>query len=198
MKGPKALTELMDTLQTLPGVGRKTAERMAFHILKSPGNQARKLAESIMEVKEKVLLCSVCFSFTEKDPCQTCQDPERDKSVICVVEEPHDVYSIERVGDFNGVYHALMGALSPLDGVGPEELKVAELVKRVNGGGVKEVIIATNPNVEGEATAMYIAKALAGSGALVTRIARGLPVGGELEYADEMTLARALSGRLKM
>ena len=198
MKGPKSLDSLMETLQQLPGVGRKTAERLAFHILKSSPAEAKKLVEAIIAVKEKVALCSVCFSITEKDPCQICSSPDRDKSLICVVEEPHDVYSIERVGDFAGVYHVLMGVLSPLEGVGPEELKIAELAERVKGGGVKEVIIATNPNMEGEATAMYISKALAGTGVLVTRIARGLPMGGDLEYADEMTLSKALSGRLKI
>ncbi|MDH4184339.1 MAG: recombination mediator RecR [Nitrospinota bacterium] len=198
MKSPKSLDELMETLQELPGVGRKTAERLAFHILKSTPAEAKKLAGAIMAVKEKVRLCSICFSITESDPCLICADAERDKSLICVVEEPHDVYSIERVGDFHGVYHVLMGVLSPLEGVGPEELKIAELAARVKSGGVKEIIVATNPNMEGEATAMYISKTLAGSGALVTRIARGLPMGGDLEYADEMTLSKALSGRMKI
>jgi recombination protein RecR len=198
MKGPKSLDLLMETLQELPGVGRKTAERLAFHILKSSPQEAKKLSEAIIAVKEKVSLCSICFSITEKDPCQICGDPERDKTQICVVEEPHDVYSIERVGDFKGVYHVLMGVLSPLEGVGPEELKIAELIHRVKAGAVKEVIIATNPNMEGEATAMYISKTLAGEGTLVTRIARGLPMGGDLEYADEMTLSKALSGRMKI
>ena len=198
MKGPKSLDDLTQTLQELPGVGRKTAERLAFHILKSSIKEATKLSEAIMAVKEKVTLCSVCFSITEKDPCPICSDPERDKSIICVVEEPHDVYSIERVGDFGGVYHVLMGALAPLEGVGPEELKIAELLARVQAGGVKEVIVATNPNMEGEATAMYISKALAPTQVLVSRIARGLPMGGDLEYADEMTLSKALSGRMKI
>ncbi|MDH5510082.1 MAG: recombination mediator RecR [Nitrospinota bacterium] len=198
MKGPKSLDELTETLQELPGVGRKTAERLAFHILKSSAKNAKKLSDAIIAVKEKVALCSICFSITESDPCDICADPQRDKSIICVVEEPHDVYSIEKVGDFKGVYHVLMGVLSPLEGVGPEELKIAELAARVKPGGVKEVIVATNPNMEGEATAMYISKTLAPMATLVTRIARGLPMGGDLEYADEMTLSKALSGRQKI
>ncbi|MDH5637785.1 MAG: recombination mediator RecR [Nitrospinota bacterium] len=198
MKGPKSLDELTETLQELPGVGRKTAERLAFHILKSPAKNAKKLSDAIIAVKEKVALCSVCFSITESDPCGICADPERDKSIICVVEEPHDVYSIEKVGDFRGVYHVLMGVLSPLEGIGPEELKITELAARVKQGGVKEVIVATNPNMEGEATAMYISKTLAPMETMVTRIARGLPMGGDLEYADEMTLSKALSGRMKI
>ena len=198
MKGPKSLDDLTQTLQELPGVGRKTAERLAFHILKSPVKDAKRLSDAITAVKEKVALCSVCFSITESDPCALCSDPERDKSVICVVEEPHDVFSLEKVGEFRGVYHVLMGALSPLEGIGPEELKIAELAARVKQGGVQEVIVATNPNMEGEATAMYISRTLAPLQVLVTRIARGLPMGGDLEYADEMTLSKALSGRLKI
>ncbi|VAX16642.1 Recombination protein RecR [hydrothermal vent metagenome] len=198
MKGPASLTNLVERFQTLPGVGRKTAERLAFHILKSPRNEAVKLANALTELKDKISLCSVCNSLTEADPCQICQDPQRDKSIICVVEEPGDVYSIERIGEYNGVYHVLMGALSPLDGVGPDDLKISDLVKRVEEGGVKEVILASNPNVEGEATAMYLAKLLEPADADVTRIARGLPMGGDLEYADEVTLSRALSGRSKL
>lgn len=182
----------------MPGVGRKTAERLAFHILKSSRNEAVKLANALTELKDKISLCSVCNSLTEAGPCGICSDPERDKSTICVVEEPGDVYSIERIGEYNGVYHVLMGALSPLDGVGPDELKIGDLVKRVEEGGIKEVILATNPNVEGEATAMYLAKLLARENMDVTRIARGLPMGGDLEYADEVTLSKALSGRSKL
>ena len=198
MKGPASLTNLVERFQTLPGVGRKTAERLAFHILKSSRNEAVKLANAIAELKDKISLCSVCNSLTEIDPCGICSDPERDNSTICVVEEPGDVYSIERIGEYNGVYHVLMGALSPLDGVGPDELKIGDLAKRVEKGGIKEVILATNPNVEGEATAMYLAKLLASGNMAVTRIARGLPMGGDLEYADEMTLSKALSGRSKL
>lgn len=198
MTGPKSLTDLVDRLKTLPGVGRKTAERLAFHILKSSKAEAEHLSRAIMDVKEKARLCSVCVSITDTDPCPICSDQSRDHSVICVVEEAHDLYSIERVGEYRGVYHVLMGALSPLDGVGPEELRIKELVARVEKGGVKEIIIATNPNAEGEATAMYIAKTLKPLGVAVTRIARGLPMGGDLEYADEMTLSKSLSGRMRI
>ncbi|MBI4827453.1 MAG: recombination protein RecR [Nitrospinae bacterium] len=198
MKGPKSLSALMERLQSLPGVGRKTAERLAFHILKSTPEDVAALARALLDVKEKVRLCSICHSITETDPCSICADGQRDHGQVCVVEEPHDVYSIERIGEFRGVYHVLMGALSPLDGVGPEELKIAELVARVEKGDVREVIVATNPNVEGEATAMYLAKILKPANTLVTRIARGLPMGGDLEYADEVTLSKALGGRLKM
>ena len=192
------MTELMERFQALPGIGRKTAERLAFHVLKSPADQARKLAEALVALKENILLCSVCNSITEADPCSICANPERDKGLICVVEEPHDVYSIERIGEFKGVYHVLMGVLAPLDGVGPEDLKIGELAARIDAGGVKEVIIATNPNVEGEATAMYLARTLKPKDVVVSRIARGLPMGGDLEYADEVTLSKALDGRLKM
>jgi len=188
----------MEQFQKLPGIGRKTAERLAFHILKADIKDVARFAESIRDVKEKVSLCSVCGSLTERDPCAICSDPERNKGIICVVEEPHDVFVVEKMGEFTGVYHVLMGVLSPLDGVGPEELRIGELVARVEKGGVDEVIVATNPNVEGEATAMYIAKVLGGKETLVTRIARGLPMGGDLEYADEVTLSKAITGRLKM
>jgi len=198
MNGPKTLATLMESFQKLPGIGRKTAERLAFHMLKAPEGEVKDFAQALVDLKEKVRLCSVCASITEQDPCVICADEKRDKSVICVVEEPHDVFSVERIGEFRGVYHVLMGALAPLDGVGPEELRIAELVSRVDNGGVTEVIVATNPNVEGEATAMYLAKTLNPKNVLVTRIARGLPMGGDLEYADEVTLSKALGGRLKM
>jgi recombination protein RecR len=198
MTGPQSLTDLVERLKTLPGVGRKTAERLAFHILKSSKAEAESLSRAIMDVKEKARLCSVCVSITDTDPCPICADQSRDHSVICVVEEAHDLYSIERVGEYRGVYHVLMGALSPLDGVGPEEIRIKELVARVEKGGVKEIIIATNPNAEGEATDMYIAKTLKPLGVAVTRIARGLPMGGDLEYADEMTLSKSLSGRTRI
>jgi recombination protein RecR len=198
MKGPASLSNLVERFQTLPGVGRKTAERLAFHILKSSKNEAIKLANAISELKDKVSLCTVCNSLTETDPCDICSDPERDKATICVVEEPGDVFSIERIGEYNGVYHVLMGVLSPLDGIGPDELKISGLEKRAGQDGVKEVILATNPNVEGEATAMYLAKLLASENLDVTRIARGLPMGGDLEYADEVTLSKAMSGRSKL
>ncbi|MBF0170417.1 MAG: recombination protein RecR [Nitrospinae bacterium] len=198
MKGPASLDRLIVELQKLPGVGRKTAERLAFHVLKGAPAEVKKLAQALVDVKEKVRLCSLCCSVTENDPCDICADTRRDRSLICVVEEPADVFAIERINEYKGVYHVLMGALSPLDGIGPEDLKLAELQRRVAAGGVREVIVATNPNVEGEATAMYVARVLADAGTLVTRIARGLPMGGDLEYADEVTLSRALDGRLKM
>lgn len=198
MKGPESLSRLIEQLQKLPGVGAKTAERLAFFVLKSPREQAEKLSRALMDVKDKVRICSVCMSITESDPCRICSDPQRDRSIICVVEEPHDVFAVERVGEYRGVYHVLMGVLSPLDGVGPESLKIKELTERVENGGVKEVIIATNPSVEGEATAMYIAKALKPKDVVVTRIARGLPMGGDLEYADEITLSKSLSGRIRL
>ncbi len=198
MKGPPALTTLMERFLKLPGVGRKTAERLAFHILKSSTAEVHKFSDALIAVKEKVALCSVCYSLTESDPCAICADPERDQSLVCVVEEPHDVFSIERIGEYRGVYHVLMGVLAPLDGIGPEELKIDELTARVDSGGVKEVILATNPTVEGEATAMYVSKMLADKDVLVTRIARGLPMGGDLEYADEVTLSKALGGRSKI
>lgn len=198
MTGPQSLTDLVEKLRTLPGVGRKTAERLAFHILKSSRAEAESLSAAIMDVKDKAKLCSVCLSITDNDPCQICADPSRDHSTICVVEEAHDLFSIERVGEYTGVYHVLMGTLSPLDGVGPEEIRVKELMARVGKGGVKEIILATNPNAEGEATAMYLAKTLKPLGIAVTRIARGLPMGGDLEYADEMTLSKSLSGRMRV
>ncbi|MGK7344793.1 MAG: recombination mediator RecR [Candidatus Nitrospinota bacterium M3_3B_026] len=198
MKGPESLSRLIEQLQKLPGVGAKTAERLAFFILKSPREQAEKLSRALMDVKDKVRICSACMSITESDPCRICSDPGRDHSTVCVVEEPHDVFAVERVGEYRGVYHVLMGVLSPLDGVGPEALKIKELMERVDEGGVKEVIIATNPSVEGEATAMYIAKALKPKDVMVTRIARGLPMGGDLEYADEITLSKSLSGRIRL
>lgn len=198
MKGPESLSVLVERLQTLPGVGRKTAERLAFFILKSPANKVKMLADAITNVKEKVRFCSVCCSLTESDTCSICADSARDHSTICVVEEPHDVFALEKVGEYKGVYHVLMGALSPLDGIGPDDLKIKELLHRVENGSLKEVIVATNPNVEGEATAMYIGKILKDKVAIVSRIARGLPMGGDLEYADEMTLSKALGGRMKM
>ena len=198
MTGPESLARLVERLQTLPGVGRKTAERLAFHILKTPAEEARKLSQAILDLKEKVRQCSICQSITEQDPCSICSDRSRDHSQICVVEEPHDVYAIERIGEYGGVYHALMGALSPLDGIGPDDIRIKELAERVKKGGVKELIMATNPTAEGEATALYMAKLFKDSGVIITRIARGLPMGGDLEYADEVTLSKSLGGRIRM
>jgi recombination protein RecR len=195
MKGPESLLNLVDELKKLPGVGRKTAERLAFHILKSHKSEADGLIKAISEVKDKIRLCSICSSITEVDPCNICSDMNREKNTLCVVEEPHDVFAIEKTKEFRGGYHVLMGVLSPLDGIGPSDLKIEELLNRVRGNGIREIIIATNPNLEGEATAMYIAKALKPFGMKVTRIARGLPVGGDLEYADEVTLTKAFEGR---
>ena len=198
MKGPESLFKLKEELRKLPGVGRKTAERLAFYILKSQRHEADALVKAILELKEKVRLCSVCSSITEVDPCNICSDMNREKNMLCVVEEPHDVFAIEKTREFKGSYHVLMGVLSPLDGVGPSDLKIEELLNRVRENGIREVILATNPNLEGEATAMYIAKVLKPFGMKVTRIARGLPVGGDLEYADEVTLTKSIEGRQEM
>ena len=195
MKGPASLNHLVNEFKKLPGIGRKTAERLAFFILRSGKEECRALADAINEVKEKIQLCSLCGSITENDPCEICSDQGRKKSIICVVEDPHDVFAIERTREFRGTYHVLMGAISPLDGIGPSDLKIEELTERVKAGGVEEVIIATNPNTEGETTALYLSKSLKPLGARVTRIARGLPVGGDLEYADEVTLTRSFQGR---
>jgi recombination protein RecR len=192
---PPPLARLVDALERLPGIGPKTAQRLAFFLLKQPAAAARELATALIELKEQVRHCSSCFNVTDRDPCRICADASRDPGVVCVVEEPNDLLAMERTGEYRGAYHVLLGALSPLDGIGPDELKVRELLKRLEADGVREVILATNPNVEGEATAIYLAKLLRPLGLRVTRIARGLPVGGDLEYADEVTLARALEGR---
>lgn len=198
MNRPKSLTQLVDQLTRLPGIGERSAQRIAYFIMKTPGKEAEKLSQAIMEVKEKVIYCSRCFNLTEEDPCALCQDPSRDGKTICVVEEPGDIFSIERAGGFKGHYHVLMGALSPLDGVGPDQLKIEPLIERVKGGQVKEVILATNPTLSGEATAIYLLKILKPLGVKLTRIAHGLPVGGHLEFADEITLARSLEGRREL
>ena len=198
MKGPESLFKLIEELRKLPGVGRKTAERLAFYILKKQRHEADALVKAILELKEKIRLCSVCSSITEVDPCNICSDMNREKNTLCVVEEPHDVFAIEKTKEFKGSYHVLMGVLSPLDGIGPSDLKIEELLNRVRENGIREVILATNPNLEGEATAMYIAKILKPFGMKVTRIARGLPVGGDLEYADEVTLTKSIEGRQEM
>ena len=189
------VSRLIDEFSRLPGIGPKTAQRLTYHLLRMPAEQARALADAINQVKDRVSLCSVCYNVTESNPCEICKSETRDHSIICVVEEPLDVLALERTASFPGVYHVLHGALSPVDGIGPSELKIDALVKRVQGTGVREVILATNPNVEGEATASYISRLVASSGARITRLARGLPVGGDLEYADDVTLRRALEGR---
>ena len=192
---PRALNSLVDELSRLPGIGEKTAQRLAFFILRSPTIRAERLVQAIVEVKEKILFCSQCSGITETDPCSLCTDPARDRSLICVVEDPSDVFLVERTGVFKGLYHVLMGALSPLDGIGPEQLKIDMLLERVDAGGVREIICATNPNMEGEATVLYLAKLMKPRGIRLTRLAHGLPVGGHLEYADEVTLSRSLEGR---
>jgi recombination protein RecR len=186
---------LIDELGRLPGVGPKSAQRIAFHILKMPNEDARRLADSITEVKARVSWCKRCFNISEGDLCQYCRDDRRDPTIVCVVEEPRDIASIERTGEHRGTYHVLQGAISPIEGIGPEHLRVRELLVRITEEHVSEVIVATNPNVEGEATALYLANLLRPAGLRVTRIASGLPVGGDLEYADEVTLGRALEGR---
>lgn len=195
---PPSLSRLIDALQRLPGIGPKTAQRLAFHLLKRPAEEVRELAEAIADLKARVVHCSRCFNITDEDPCRICANPARDAGLLCVVEEPNDLLAMERTGEYRGRYHVLLGALSPLDGIGPDELKVRELLERLEADRVREVILATNPNVEGDATAIYLAKLLRPLGVRVTRIARGLPVGGDLEYADEVTLARALEGRKEM
>jgi recombination protein RecR len=189
------VSKLIDEFAKLPGVGPKTASRLAFFNLRSSRDDAVGLAEAILEVKEKIVLCSVCFNITEQDPCVICSDAQRDRSKICVVEEPLDVVALDRTGAFSGLYHVLHGAISPVDGIGPDRLRIRELIVRVTNEKPEEVILAMNPNIEGDATAMYIARQLVSLGTTVTRPASGLPVGGDLEYADEVTLGRALSGR---
>lgn len=195
MAQPESLTRLIDQLQRLPGIGRKSAQRLAFHIMKAPRDEAERLAEALRDVKDKVAYCSTCNNVTEIDPCAICTDESRDRRVFCVVEEPTNVLAIERSRDYNGHYHVLMGALSPLQGIGPDELKIKGLLTRVAAGGVDEVILATNPNVEGEATAIYLARLLKPIGVKVTRIAMGVPVGSDIEYADDITMHKAIEGR---
>ena len=192
---PEPVARLIEGFQRLPGIGPKTAQRLTFFLLKRPAEEVRELAGALVAVKDRIVYCSTCFNATDQAPCRICADGERDTTLLCVVEEPHDLLAMERTGEFRGRYHVLLGALSPLDGVGPDDLKVRELLLRLEGGATTEVILATNPNVEGEATALYLAKLLRPLGVRVTRIARGLPVGGDLEYADQVTLTKALEGR---
>ena len=191
------IQRLILRLARLPGIGEKTATRLAFHILRAPEAQARELSQAILEVREKIRLCSVCCTLTEDDPCAICSDARRDDGVLCVVAQPTDLLAVERSGHFRGRYHVLHGVLSPLDGIGPDDLRIGELVRRLSLGA-REVIVATSPNVEGEATAMYLAKLIKPLGVRVTRIASGVPIGGELEYVDQVTLTRALEGRREM
>ena len=192
-EGP--VQNLVDELGRLPGIGPKSAQRIAFYLLKAAPEDAKRLARAVVEAKERVSWCRRCFNFAEGDLCVYCRDDRRDPTLLCVVEEPRDIVAVERTQEYRGRYHVLLGAISPIEGIGPEQLKIKELLARVNDEGVQEVILATNPNIEGEATAMYLARLLKPLGLRVTRIASGLPVGGDLEYADELTLGRALEGR---
>jgi recombination protein RecR len=198
MSQPEPLTRLIEQLQRLPGIGRKSAQRLAFHVLKSSREDAERLADALRDVKDKVAYCSVCNNVTDVDPCPICSDEARDGRTICVVEEPTNVLAIERGRDYNGRYHVLMGALSPLQGVGPDDLRIAGLLARLAGGGADEIILATNPNVEGEATAIYLARLLKPLGVKVTRIAMGVPVGSDLEYTDDVTMHKAMEGRREL
>lgn len=195
---PPPLQRLVKELSRLPGIGEKTATRLAFHILRTDPSYGRALSDAILALEEEIRLCSRCLGFTEADPCRICGDPRRSEATLCVVEDPADVIALERAGDFTGHYHVLHGTLAPLDGVGPEQLKVSELLARIREGAVAEIILATNPTVEGEATALYLARLLKPLGVSVTRIAHGLPMGSDVEYADSVTLSRALEGRRPM
>ncbi len=195
---PQSVTQLIEAFSRLPGVGPKTASRLTYYLLRAPDELSQTLADALADLKSKTRYCSVCFNITEQDPCPICRDESRDASQVVVVEEPLDVLAVERTGAYDGRYHVLHGAISPVEGIGPEDLKIRELLARVEGGEVREVIIATNPGMEGDATAMYVQRQLAPTGVRVTRLARGLPTGGDLEYVDSVTLLRALQGRQEM
>lgn len=195
---PQPVQRLIDEFARLPGIGPKSASRLTFYLLRGSGEQARDLAEALQDLKERTRFCSICFNITEEDPCVVCMDENRDPTLLCVVEEPLDVVAIERTRAFNGRYHVLHGAISPVEGIGPEDLRVDELLQRVGDGALREIILATNPTLEGESTALYLQRRLADSGVRLTRLARGLPVGGDLEYTDEITLGRALEGRQEL
>ena len=194
-KVAEPITQLIKKLARLPGIGEKTASRLALHILRSSPDEARELARSIIAVKEKITLCSTCYNLTEADPCLICAGGDRDRDVLCVVEEPGDLIALENSGEFRGIYHVLHGVIAPLDGVTPDDIKIGELLSRLEGGQVKEVILATNPTTNGNATALYLAKVIKPLGIPVTRIAQGIPIGGDIEYTDEVTLKKALEGR---
>src|SRR6478672_2989681 len=198
MARPDPLAELIAALQRLPGIGAKSAQRLAYHLLKTPREEVDALAAAMVSMKERVTYCSICSNITDVDPCSYCTAPERDSRLICVVEQPENVAAVERTRGFKGRYHVLTGAIAPLQGIGPDDLKIKSLLARVGEGGVEEVILATNPTVEGEATALYLAKLLKPLGVRVTRIAHGIPMGGDVEYADVVTLGRALDGRRDM
>lgn len=192
-EGP--IQDLIDAFRRLPGIGYKSAQRLAFHLLKAPAEEAHGLADAIVAAKEKVAICRTCFNVSEGEECSYCRDPKRDGSIVCVVEEPSDIAAVERTQEFRGRYHVLGGHISPMDGIGPDDLRIKDLVARIGRGEIKEIIVCTNPTVEGEATAVYLANLIKPLDVRVTRIASGLPVGGDLEYADEITLGRALEGR---
>ena len=194
----KPISRLIEELNKLPGIGPKTAQRLAYHLLQAPPERSRDLAEAIVSIKENLKLCSVCLNITDSDPCGICADESRDRTRICVVEEPIDIMPLERTRKFRGLYHVLHGVISPSDGIKPEDLHIRELLDRLSGTPITEVVLATNPNVEGEATSMYIQRLISPLGIRVTRLARGLPFGGDLEYADDVTLSRALEGRQEM
>lgn len=198
MPAAEPVSRLIEELGKLPGIGPKSAARLTYYLLRIPEAEARALAEAIIAVKEKTVLCSSCQNITDSNPCAVCASKERDHSIICVVKEPLDIMALERTGRYRGLYHVLHGVLSPMDGIGPDDLKIKELLQRLKAGSVSEVILATNPNLEGEATAMYLQRLLSPFGVRLTRLARGLPVGGDLEYADEVTLTHALEGRQEM
>ena len=198
MADVEAISRLVNQLSKLPGIGKKTAQRLAYHIISQPEDQVKELAVAIYNGKKQVHFCPVCGNFTDVDPCAICSDPNRRKDVICVVKDPRDVNAMERMRDYNGLYHVLHGVISPMDGVGPDDIRIKELVARLGQGEVSEVILATNPDIEGEATASYLARLIKPMGIRVTRIAHGVPVGGELEYTDEVTLLRAFQGRREL
>ncbi|MDD6880868.1 MAG: recombination mediator RecR [Firmicutes bacterium] len=195
---PRPLAKLIGELSKLPGIGYKTAQRLAFHILSLDGMEAKNLADAIVKAKEEMKYCSICGNLTDKDPCIICSDPARRTDIICVVESPKDVAAMERIRDYNGQYHVLNGVISPMEGIGPDDINLKSLITRLQKTDVQELIVATNPNIEGEATAMYIARLIKPAGIKVTRIAHGLPVGGDLEYADEVTLLKAVEGRREL
>jgi len=192
---PAPVLRLIEEFHKLPGIGPKSAQRLTYYLLRMPAAEAKALAEAILDVKERITFCTVCQNVTDSNPCRICASDRRDRSIVCVVEEPLDILALERSGSYQGLYHVLHGAISPMDGIGPEELKIQELLARLRSGEVTEVILATNPNLEGEATSMYLTRLLRPLGVKVTRLARGLPVGGDLEYADDVTLTRAMEGR---
>ncbi|OZM55724.1 recombination protein RecR [Lottiidibacillus patelloidae] len=198
MQYPEPIAKLIDSFMKLPGIGPKTAVRLAFYVLSMKEDDVLDFAKALVNAKRNLTHCSICGNITDQDPCSICMDKHRDESLICVVQDPKDVIAMEKMKEFRGKYHVLHGAISPMDGIGPEDINIADLIKRLQDDQVKEIILATNPNIEGEATAMYISRLVKPSGIRITRIAHGLPVGGDLEYADEVTLSRALEGRREL